>query len=48
MLLKALREPGTGRPSPVARLLAVLVVIGLLALTAPVAMPVLRWFASLL
>ena len=48
MLLKALREPGTGRPAPITRLLAVLVVIGLLALSAPVAMPVLRWLVSLL
>ncbi|GAB2688582.1 hypothetical protein GCM10027194_23460 [Thalassiella azotivora] len=42
-----MREPGTGRPSPLARLLAVLVVLGMLAVSAPVAMPVLRWLSSL-
>lgn len=47
MLLRALREPGTGRPSPLARMLAALVVLGLLALSAPTLMPVLHWFMSL-
>ena len=48
MLLRMLREPGTGRPGPLARLLAVLLVIGLVALSAPVLVPVVRWVVSLL
>ncbi|WP_176819134.1 hypothetical protein [Quadrisphaera sp. DSM 44207] len=46
MLLSSLREPGTGRPSPLAKLLAVLVVAGMLASISPVLVPVLRWFAA--
>ena len=46
-MLRAMREPGTGRPSPLTRLLAVVVVLGMVAVSAPVAMPVLRWLASL-
>lgn len=48
MLLRMLREPGTGRPAPLARLLALLVVLGLLGITAPVLLPLLRWLMSLL
>lgn len=47
-MLRALREPGTGRPSPLARLLAVVVVLGMVAISAPTAMPVLRWVLTLL
>ena len=46
-MLRALRVPGTGEPSPLARLCAVLVVLGLLAISAPVAAPVLRWLSAL-
>jgi hypothetical protein len=48
MLLKMLREPGTGRPGPLARLLAVLVVVGLLAISAPPLVVVARWVIGLL
>ena len=47
MLLRSMREPGTGRPSPLARLLAVIVVVGMVAISAPTLMPVVRWLASL-
>jgi hypothetical protein len=53
MLLRAMRGPaGTRRPSLVARALALLVVAGMLAITAPqLARPtgaLLRWLAGLL
>ena len=52
MLLRLLRGSRAGRPSPLARLLALLVVAGLVALTAPVALPVaaavVRWLAGVL
>lgn len=47
VVLRALRQPGTGGPSPLARLLAVLVVLGLVAGISPVVAVVLRWFLSL-
>lgn len=51
MLLRALREPGAGRPSALARLLAALVVVGMVGVTAPVlvrvAVPVAHWIATL-
>lgn len=51
MLLRALREPGAGRPSPLARVMAALVVIALLGVSAPVLAavlpPVVRWVAGL-
>ena len=47
MLLRALREPGTGAPSPLARMLAVLVVVGLLSMSLAVLAPVFRWLAQL-
>jgi hypothetical protein len=43
-----MRDPATGRPGPLARLLAVLVVVGLVALSAPVLIPVVRWVVDLL
>lgn len=43
-----LREPGTGRPAPLARLLALLVVLGMLAIGAPALLPVLGWLLALL
>jgi hypothetical protein len=52
MLLRLLREPRTGRPSLLARTLAVMVVAGMVALTAPVAGPLLvsavRWLSGVL
>ncbi len=47
MLLRALREPRTGSPSPLARLLALLLVMGLIGVTAPVLVPVVRWLIDL-
>ena len=46
-MLRSLREPGTGRPSPLAKLLAVVVVVGMVAISAPTLIPVVRWFSSL-
>jgi hypothetical protein len=43
-----MRDPGSGRPAPLARLLAVLLVVGLVALSAPVLIPVVRWVVDLL
>lgn len=47
MLLKVMRQPRAGRPSALARLLAAFVVIGMVAVTAPVLVPVVRWFLGL-
>jgi hypothetical protein len=50
MILRMLRrttESGSG-PSPLARLLALLLLIGLLGISAPVLIPVLRWVFELL
>jgi len=43
-----LREPRTGRPAPAARLVAVLVVVGMLAASGPLLLHVLAWLLSLL
>ncbi len=48
MLLRMLREPRSGRPGPAARLLAVLLVVGLVAVSAPVLIPLVRWLLDLL
>lgn len=48
MLLRMLREPRTGRPAPLARLLALIVVVGLVAITAPVLLPLVGWVVGLL
>ncbi|MGL5859085.1 MAG: hypothetical protein ACRC35_11915 [Angustibacter sp.] len=52
MLLRLLRGPRTGRPSLLARLVAALVAVGLLALSAPVLTPpalaAVRWLLSVL
>lgn len=47
-MLRALREPGTGRPSPLARVLALLVVLGLVAISAPPVLSLVGWLFSLL
>ncbi len=43
-----LREPGTGKPGPLARLVAVLILVALIAISAPVLVPVVRWVIGLL
>jgi hypothetical protein len=43
-----LREPGTGRPGPLARLLAVLIIVGLIGISAPVLSVVFSWVLGLL
>jgi hypothetical protein len=45
-MLRLLRDP-RGRPSVTVRLLAALVVLGMLLIAAPALMPVLRWAGSL-
>jgi hypothetical protein len=47
VLLRALRQPRAGKPSGLARLLAAAVLVGLLLVSAPVLVPVVRWFVSL-
>ena len=48
-MLPALRDPRGGGPSLEVRLLAGLVVLGLVVLTAPlVVVPVIRWMVSVL
>ena len=48
VLLRMLREPHTGRPGPLARLLAVLVLLGMIGLAAPVLVPLVFWVLRLL
>ena len=43
-----LRERDTGRPGPLARLTALLVVLGLVAISAPVLVEIVRWVVDLL
>ena len=47
-LLRALRQPRAGRPSGLARVVALAVVVGLVMLSAPMLIPVVRWFLALL
>ncbi|MDQ1287191.1 MAG: hypothetical protein QG622_756, partial [Actinomycetota bacterium] len=44
VLLRLLREPRTGRPGPFARLVALLVVIGLVSVAGPALFLVVEWF----
>ena len=48
VLLRMLREPGTGRPAPVARLLALLIVIALGGWSVVALFPVIHWMLGLL
>jgi hypothetical protein len=48
VILRMLREPFTGKPGPLARMIAVLVLIGLVAATGPVLVVAVRWVADLL
>lgn len=47
-VLRAMREPETGKPGPAARLIAVLLVACLVGMSGPVLMPVIRWVLALL
>ena len=48
MLLRLLREPRTGRPAPAARLVALVLAVGMLLAAGPVLLPLTRWVLSLL
>jgi len=48
MLLRLLREPRTGRPAPLTRLVALLVVVVMLLGAGPVLVSFARWFAAFL
>jgi hypothetical protein len=48
VLLRMLREPRTGRPAPLTRLLAVLLAGALIGISAPVLLPMLAWVIGLL
>jgi len=43
-----MRDPVRGGPAPLARLIALVLLLGLLGLSAPVLIPVLRWVVDLL
>ena len=47
-MLRLLREPRSGRPAPIARLVALVLAAGLLAVSAPVLLPAIRWVLALL
>lgn len=47
-MLRLLREPRTGRPAPIARLVALMLAAGLIAVSAPVLLPVAHWLLALL
>jgi hypothetical protein len=48
MILRMMRDPASRGPAPLARLVALLLVIGLVGLSAPVLIPVVRWIVDLL
>ena len=52
MILRMMRQPRAGRPSALARAVALLIVVGMLALSAPVLAPplaaALQWLQGLL
>jgi hypothetical protein len=48
MILRMLRGTETGGHSPLARLLACVMIVGMVAVSAPVLVPVLRWIVGLL
>jgi hypothetical protein len=48
VLLRMLHHTSDGRPSPLARLVALLVLVGLVGLSAPVLIPVAVWIFELL
>jgi hypothetical protein len=48
MILRMLRGTETGGHSPLARLVAVMLIVGMFGLSAPVLVPVFRWVVDLL
>jgi hypothetical protein len=48
VILRMLRGAETGGHSPLARLVAVMLIVGLFGLSAPVLVPVFRWVVDLL
>ena len=48
VLLRMLHHTADGRPSPLARVVALLVLVGLVGLSAPVLVPVVFWVLALL
>jgi hypothetical protein len=48
MILRMLRGTETGGHSPLARLVACVLIIGMVGISAPVLLPVFRWIISLL
>jgi hypothetical protein len=48
VLLRLMRDPVNGGPAPLARLIALVLVLGLLGLSAPVLVLVVRWVVDLL
>jgi hypothetical protein len=46
-VLRTLRGSRTGEPTPGRRLLALLVIVGLVGLSAPVLLPAVAWLLSL-
>jgi hypothetical protein len=48
VLLRMLHHHSDGRPSPLARLVALVLLIGLVGLSAPVLVPVVFWVLGLL
>lgn len=48
MLLRMLRGPEAGKPGPLARLVALLLVLGLVGISAPVLVEITRWVVGLL
>jgi hypothetical protein len=48
MILRMLRGNQTGGHSPLAKLLAGLLIVGMIAISAPVLVPIFRWVLALL
>jgi hypothetical protein len=48
VLLRLMRDPKSGGPAPLARVIALLLLLGLVGLSAPVLIPVLGWVVNLL
>ncbi len=48
MILRMLRGTETGGHSPLARLVACVLIVGMFGISAPVLLPVLRWLVALL
>lgn len=47
-MLRMMRDPETGGPGPLARLLALMVLVAMVAISAPVVILALRWVVRLL